>query len=75
MDQLYPFADIELARRLEGTEARGNVQFFEARPRAFPDRDATWIEVAGTHAMFDGVGSPIRRHLVSACLNRSPRIR
>lgn len=55
----YPFADIDLARRLENTEAHGNVQFVEARKRAFPDRGATWIEVAGTHAMFDGVGSPL----------------
>src|SRR5829696_6068092 len=53
----YPFADIELARRLERTEARGNIEFVEARARAFPDRGATWIEVAGTYAMFDGVGS------------------
>ena len=56
---MYPFADIELARRLERAEAHGNVEFVEARKRAFPDRDAAWIEVAGTHAMFDGVGSPI----------------
>jgi GNAT superfamily N-acetyltransferase len=55
----YPFADIDLARRLERTEARGNVEFVEARVRAFPDRGATWIEVAGAHAMFDGVGSPL----------------
>lgn len=56
---LYPFADIELARRLEWTEAQGNVDFVEARAKAFPDRGATWIEVAGTYAMFDGVGSPL----------------
>ena len=55
----YPFADIDLARRLERTEARGNVEFVEARARAFPDRGAMWIEVAGTYAMFDGVGSPL----------------
>ena len=55
----YPFADIDLARRLERTEARGNVEFVEARVKAFPDRGATWIEVAGTYAMFDGVGSPV----------------
>ncbi|HKY44599.1 MAG TPA: GNAT family N-acetyltransferase [Pyrinomonadaceae bacterium] len=55
----YPFADIDLARRLERTEARGNVEFVEARAKAFPDRGATWIEVAGAHAMFDGVGSPL----------------
>jgi len=56
---MYPFADIDLARRLEGVEAQGNVDFIEARKKAFPDRGASWIEVAGTHAMFDGVGSPL----------------
>ncbi|HEU0253873.1 MAG TPA: GNAT family N-acetyltransferase [Pyrinomonadaceae bacterium] len=55
----YPFADIELARRLERTEARSNADFVEARARAFPDRGATWIDVAGAYAMFDGVGSPL----------------
>jgi len=55
----YPFADIDLARRLERTEARSNVDFVEARARAFPDRGATWIDVAGAYAMFDGVGSPL----------------
>ncbi len=58
MDQ-YPFADIDLARRLERTEGRGNADFVEARAQAFPDVGATWIEVAGTYAMFDGVGSPL----------------
>jgi hypothetical protein len=55
----YPFADIDLARRLERTEARGNVEFVEARAKAFPDRGAMWTEVAGAYAMFDGVGSPL----------------
>lgn len=58
MDQ-YPFADIDLARRLERTEARSNANFVEARAQAFPDAGATWIEVAGAYAMFDGVGSPV----------------
>src|SRR5438128_12503785 len=55
----YPFADLELARHLEHTEARANFEFVEARAKAFPDVGATWIEVAGTYAMFDGVGSPV----------------
>jgi GNAT superfamily N-acetyltransferase len=55
----YPFADIELAQRLERTEGSGNVQFIEARVKAFPERGATWTEVAGAYAMFDGVGSPL----------------
>ena len=59
MNEAYPFADLDLARRLERAEAQGNVNFVEARARAFPDRGATWIEVGGTFAMFDGVGSPV----------------
>jgi hypothetical protein len=55
----YPFADIELARRLEKTEAQGNADFIEARKKAFPDWGAEWTEVAGTRAMFDGAGSPL----------------
>ena len=55
----YPFADLELARRLERAEARSNANFVEARARAFPDRGAGWIEVAGAYAMFDGAGSPV----------------
>ena len=55
----YPFADIELARRLERAEARGNAGFVEARAKAFPDVGAEWTEVAGAYAMFDGPGSPV----------------
>jgi hypothetical protein len=55
----YPFADLNLARRLERTESRGNAQFVEARARAFPEVGAKWIEVAGAYAMFDGPDSPV----------------
>jgi GNAT superfamily N-acetyltransferase len=55
----YPFADLALARRLEKAEAHGNVEFVEARAKAFPDSGAEWREVAGTYAMFDGQTSPI----------------
>ena len=58
-EQQYPFADIDLARRLERTEAQGNVNFVEARAEAFPQVGAEWIEVAGAFGMFDGVGSPL----------------
>lgn len=58
-DDLYPFADIELARRLERTEARSNANFVEARVQSFPEIGAEWIEVAGAYLMFDGVGSPV----------------
>src|SRR5918992_268459 len=59
LEQEYPFADIELARRLERTEARGNANFVEARAEAFPELGARWIEVAGAYAMFDGPASPL----------------
>lgn len=55
----YPFADLELARRLEHTEARANRDFIEARTKAFPAWGAEWIEVAGTYAMFDNPSSPL----------------
>lgn len=58
-DISYPFADLELARRLERTEARSNAGFVEARAKAFPHVGAQWIEVAGTYAMFDGPASPV----------------
>jgi GNAT superfamily N-acetyltransferase len=56
--EAFPFADLNLARRLERTEAWGNAGFVEARAACFPDSGACWIEVAGAHAMFDGVNSP-----------------
>ena len=55
----YPFADLALSRRLERTEAHGNAAFVEARAQAFPETAATWIEVGGAYAMFDGPGSPV----------------
>jgi GNAT superfamily N-acetyltransferase len=58
-ERVYPFADIDLARRLERTEAQGNANFVEARAEAFPQVGAEWTEVAGAFGMFDGVGSPL----------------
>jgi Acetyltransferase (GNAT) domain len=58
MSRAIPFADLALARRLEHAEGSGNVAFVEARAKAQPDVGATWTTVAGTFAMFDGVGSP-----------------
>ncbi len=52
-------SDRALAQRLERTEAHANRAFVEARARLFPASGATWCDVAGTWAMFDGVGSPI----------------
>lgn len=53
------FADKDLAQKLERTEASSNAAFVEARARLQPESGATWIEVAGAYAMFDGVGSPL----------------
>ncbi|MEO8680110.1 MAG: GNAT family N-acetyltransferase [Vicinamibacterales bacterium] len=58
MSQAIPFADLDLARRLEHAEGRGNVAFVEARATAQPEVGATWTTVGGAFAMFDGVGSP-----------------
>lgn len=55
----YPFSDLELSRRLERTEGRANAAFVDARARLDPSGGATWTEVAGAYAMFDGVGSPL----------------
>src|SRR5262245_20941929 len=55
----YPFVDIALARRLERAEAHANARFVESRARQAPEIDAEWIDVAGTYAMFDGIGSPL----------------
>jgi hypothetical protein len=55
----YPFADLVLARRLERAEAQSNIDFVEARALAFPDSRAQHLEIAGAHAMFDGVDSPL----------------
>jgi GNAT superfamily N-acetyltransferase len=55
----FPFADLALARRLERAEATANVRAVELRARVAPDVGATWTEVAGAYAMFDGPQSPI----------------
>lgn len=53
------YVDREFSQKLERTEGRANVDFVETRERLFPDSGATWIEVGGAYAMFDGVGSPL----------------
>lgn len=55
----FPFADLALSRRLERAEALSNARLVDARARLFPDSGATWIEVAGARAMFDGASSPM----------------
>jgi len=53
------FADVQLARRLERTEERGNAAFVEAQARIDPSSGAIWKVAGGTSVMFAGVGSPI----------------
>ncbi len=53
------FADKDLAKRLERTEARSNANFVEARAKMFPTSGAEWTEIAGVYAMFDGIESPL----------------
>lgn len=55
----FAFSDLALSRRLERAEAAANASFVEARSRSSPAVGATWIDVDGTWAMFDGVGSPL----------------
>ncbi len=51
--------DKELSARLERTEGLANARFVEARARQSGPQEATWIEVAGAFAMFDGTSSPL----------------
>lgn len=55
----FSFSDQTLARRLEKTEAQASTEFVEARASLSPGCGAQWVNIAGTYAMFDGVGSPI----------------
>lgn len=52
------FVDRDLSQKLERTEARANADFIETRAQLEPSSGATWIEVAGAYAMFDGPESP-----------------
>lgn len=52
-------SDLALSRRLERTEGAANAAFVEARAEQAPAVRATWCEVDGTYAMFDGVDSPL----------------
>ena len=52
------YSDKSLSQKLELTEARANADFVETRARLEPETGASWIEVAGAFAMFDGPESP-----------------
>ena len=57
--ETFPFSDLNLARRLEKTEALSNADFVEGRALAFPDSGAEWRKIGGAYAMFDGATSPV----------------
>lgn len=53
------YSDKSLSQKLERTEARVNADFVETRARLSPKSGATWIDVAGAYAMYDGNESPL----------------
>ena len=55
----YPFADLDLARRLERAEGHASSRFVQARMRIEPDTGAACAELAGAYVMFDGPESPL----------------
>jgi GNAT superfamily N-acetyltransferase len=57
--ETFPFVDIALSRKLEATEGHSNAAFVEARARLEPTVSASWRDIGGTYALFDGVGSPL----------------
>lgn len=52
-------SDLPLAQRLERVEAHANAAFVEARAALYPESGASWRDIDGVWAMFDGVGSPL----------------
>ncbi|MBS1803634.1 MAG: hypothetical protein JST28_09715 [Acidobacteria bacterium] len=52
------FADRELAKRLEATEAYACAQFAEARKKLDPRSSSMWFKCAGATVVFDGVDAP-----------------
>ena len=52
------YSDKSLSQKLELTEARANIDFVKSRAKLEPAVGATWIEVGGVHAMYDGIESP-----------------
>lgn len=52
------YSDKALSQKLERAEACANADFVETRARLMPETGATWIEVGGAYAMFDGPESP-----------------
>ncbi len=52
-------SDQALARRLERAEAMAGAAWVQTRASMAPEVGATWIDVAGAYAIFDGPESPL----------------
>lgn len=59
MRHTFPFADLALARRIERAEGHANAAFVQSRAAVDPASGATFLDVGGTYALFDGVDSPL----------------
>lgn len=59
MRHIFPFADLALARRIERAEGHANAAFVQSRAALDPASGATFLDVGGTYALFDGVDSPL----------------
>ncbi len=59
MRHTFPFADLALARRIERSEGHANAAFVQSRAAIDPACGATFLDVDGTYALFDGVNSPL----------------
>ncbi len=55
------FADLDLARRLEGADAAKYADYAHARPNVVPDLNPAVLPVAGGLAVYAGAGSPYSR--------------
>lgn len=53
------FIDLTLAQRLEGSDVEANVEYARTHARLFPEQGAATLDVAGGHAIFAGVDSPL----------------
>ncbi len=52
------FSNKHLSQTIERAEATANADFVETRSRLDPESRASWINVGGAYAMFDGIDSP-----------------
>lgn len=58
-----PFSDLDLARRLERTDAWVGLESAQIHCAMYPESGATVLAVPGGHAVFRGIGSPLTQVL------------